>query len=55
LKKAGGLRSGDDFKGLLAGYYDFSKDKKMQYILDNTLYEEGSLKYLISKMNKKMP
>jgi len=45
----------DEFKGLLAAYYDFSEDKRMQYILDNTLYEERSLKYLISKMNKKMP
>lgn len=44
----------DEYKGLLAGYYDFSKDRKMRYILDNTLYEEREFKYLISKMDTRV-
>ncbi len=44
----------DVYRGLLASYYNFYEDKKMRYILDNTLYEAGSLKSLVSKMDKKL-
>lgn len=44
----------DVYKGLLATFYNFHEDKKLQYILDNTIYDERSLKYLISKMDSKM-
>lgn len=44
----------DEYRGLLASYYNFYEDKKMRYILDNTLYEEGSLKHIISKMDSKL-
>lgn len=44
----------DVYKGLLASYYNFYEDKKLQYVLDNTIYDERSLKYLISKMDSKM-
>lgn len=44
----------DVYRGLLASYYNFFEDKKMRYILDNTLYEAASLKTLVSKMDKKL-
>ncbi len=44
----------DVYKGLLATFYNFHEDKKLQYILDNTIYDERSLKYLFSKMDSKM-
>lgn len=44
----------DEYRGLLASYYNFYEDQKMRYILDNTLYEEGSLKHIISKMDSKL-
>lgn len=44
----------DEYKGLLASYYDFSQDRKMRYILDNTLYEDRGFVYLISKMDSKL-
>ncbi len=43
-----------EYKGLLSGYYNFAGDKKMRYMLDNSLYEEGSLYTLISKLDKKL-
>jgi hypothetical protein len=44
----------DVYRGLLASYYNFFEDQKMRYMLDNTLYEEGSLKRIISKMDSKL-
>lgn len=44
----------DEYKGVLAAYYDFSEDSRMRYTLANTLFEELSFKYLISKMDNKM-
>lgn len=44
----------DEFKGVLAAYYDFSDDRKMRYLLANTLFEDRSMKVLISKMDGKM-
>lgn len=44
----------NEFKGVLAGYYDFVEDRKMLYILNNTLFEERALKYLVSRMDSKM-
>ena len=44
----------DIYRGTLAGYYNFAEDNKMRYMLNNTLYEQGSLQNLISKMDKKL-
>lgn len=44
----------DVYRGLLASYYNFFEDQKMRYMLDNTLYEEGSLKRIISKMDSRL-
>ena len=44
----------DEFRGLLASYYNFAEDNKMRYVLDNTLYEQGSLRTIVSKMDKKL-
>ena len=44
----------DVYRGLLASYYNFFEDQKMRYMLDNTLYEQGSLKRIISKMDSKL-
>ncbi|MBL0271334.1 MAG: hypothetical protein IPP99_22275 [Chitinophagaceae bacterium] len=44
----------DEFKGVLAAYYDFSDDRKMRFLLANTLFEDRSMKVLISKMDSKM-
>lgn len=43
-----------EFRGVLAAYYDFSDDPKMRYILAHTLFEDRSMKVLISKMDSKM-
>ncbi len=44
----------DVYRGLLASYYNFFEDSKMRYILDNTLYEVGSLRRIISKMDDRL-
>lgn len=44
----------DVYRGLLATYYNFFEDSKMRYMLDNTLYEVGSLRRIISKMDSKL-
>lgn len=44
----------DVYRGLLASYYNFYEDSKMRYMLDNTLYEVGSLRRIISKMDSKL-
>jgi hypothetical protein len=44
----------DEFKGVLAAYYDFSDDRKMRYLLANTLFEDRAMKVLISKMDSKL-
>lgn len=44
----------DVYRGLLASYYNFFDDPKMRYMLDNTLYEVGSLKRIISKMDSRL-
>jgi hypothetical protein len=44
----------NDYRALLSSYYNFNQDKKMKYLLDNSIYEERSLFTLISKMDKKL-
>ena len=44
----------DEYKGVLAAFYDFSEDQKMRYILTNTIYDDQAFKSLISKMDSKM-
>lgn len=44
----------DQYKGVLASYYPFTEDKKMMYILENTLYEDQSFKFLISRIDREL-
>jgi len=44
----------NEYRVQLSVYYDFKEDKKLKYMLDNSLYEEKSLFSLISKLDKKM-
>lgn len=44
----------DQYKGVLASYYPFTEDKKMMYILENTLYEDQSFKYLVSRIDNEL-
>ncbi|MGQ0739765.1 MAG: hypothetical protein ACT4OJ_11940 [Bacteroidota bacterium] len=44
----------NEYRGLLSVYYDFREDKKLKYLLENSLYEEKSLYTLISKLDKKL-
>lgn len=44
----------DQYKGVLAAYYPFTEDRKMMYILENTLYEDQSFKTLVARMDREL-